>query len=403
MGGIERYVQLLRAPHVSTMTAAALLARVPLGIVGLALVLFFREQTGSYGIAGAVAAAEAVGSGISQPVAGRLVDRLGPARVLLPMCLVHAAGILTVVALGYTSAPTGVVVAAAAVAGCAMPPVSSVMRTLWSGLLGRREDLVTTAFALDAVLVELVFVSGPLTVALLTALFAPAAALVLSAGISLVGTFVFATRPPTRAREPSPRAEGAGAFGALRAPGLRTLVLGTLPLGFTLGSTEVILPAFAEAEGNRALAGVLLAVWTVGSAAGGIAYGARSHASSLADRYVLFALLLPLTLLPLALAPSFAVMLVMVVPAGAVIAPTLAAGNQLVGQVTPAGQQTEAFTWPLTSLILGVAAGNATAGAVVEGADWRTAFVVAGVAGLAGGVILLARRASLRPLPGAVI
>ncbi len=398
MGGVERYAQLLRAPHVSAMTAAALLARVPLGIVGLALVLFFREETGSYATAGAVAAAFAVGSAVAQPYMGRRVDQRGPARVLLPLCVAHAVGILGVVALGYAGAPAALCVALSLLAGCAMPPISSVMRTLWPALLVGRAHLVTTAFALDAVIVELVFVSGPLLVALLTAIFAPAAALVLSAGVSLVGTFTFATRPPTREREPVPRLEGATAFGVLRARGLQTLVFGTLPLGFTLGSTEVILPAFSEAEGNRALAGVVLAVWTIGSAAGGIAYGARSHVSSLANRYVVFALLMPLTLLPLALAPSFAVMLFMVVPAGAMIAPTLAAGNQLVAQVTPPGQQTEAYTWPLTSLILGVAAGNASAGAIVEAADWQTAFVVAGVAGLAGGLILLARRTTLAPL-----
>ena len=157
--------------------------------------------------------------------------------------------------------------------------------------------------------------------ALLTALFAPAAALVLSSVVSLVGTLTFSARPPTRAREPAGRVEGSGAFGALRARGLQTLVLGTIPLGFALGSTEVILPAFSETEGNRALAGVLLAVWSIGSVAGGIAYGARAHTLPLADRFVRFALLLPCSLLPLAFAPSFLVMCLLVVPAGAIIAP----------------------------------------------------------------------------------
>ena len=178
-------------------------------------------------------------------------------------------------------------------------------------------------------------------------------------------------------------------------------MLGTIPIGFALGATEVILPAFSEAQGNRALAGVLLAVWSIGSAAGGIYYGGRAHERALADRFVLFAVLLPFSLLPLALAPSFTVMFLLVVPAGAIIAPTLAAGNQLVGQVTPPGQQTEAYTWPLTALVLGVAGGNATAGAVVEAADWQTAFLVAAGAGLASGVILLARRGTLRPLAAA--
>ncbi|WP_354702415.1 hypothetical protein DSM112329_02773 [Paraconexibacter sp. AEG42_29] len=402
MEGVDRYQQLLRAPHVTAMTAAALLARMPLGIVGLALVLFFREETGSYATAGAVAAAFAVGSAVAAPVASRVVDRLGPPRVLLPMSVVHAVTLLATVALGYASAPTVACVATALVSGTALPPISAVMRTLWPGLLGGREDLVTTAFALDAVIVELVFVSGPLTVALLTAILAPAAALIVSAAVALIGTLIFATRPPSLAREPVPRAADATAFGVLRARGLQTLVFGTLPLGFALGSTEVILPAFAETEGHRALAGVLLAVWTIGSAAGGIVYGARSHERPLADRFVAYALIMPLTLLPLALAPSLPVMLLMVLPAGAIIAPTLAAANQLVAQVTPPGQQTEAYSWPLTALVLGVASGNAAGGAIVEAADWQTAFVVAGLTGLAGGALLLARRATLRPLLPAV-
>ena len=280
----------------------------------------------------------------------------------------------------------------------ALPPISSVLRTLWPALLAGRGELVTTAFALDAVGVELVFVSGPALVALITALFAPAVALLVSTVVSLAGTLLFVTRAPARALGRAVTPHGAGLFGVLRARGLQTLVLGMLPLGFALGATEIILPAFSEAQGNRALAGVLLAVWSVGSVAGGLAYGARTYELPPADRFVRCALLLPVSLLPLALAPSFAVMLVMVVPAGAIIAPTLAAGMQLVGSVTPVGQQTEAYTWPLTALILGVAGGNATAGAVVEAADWRAAFLLAAGVGLVSGIVLVARRGSLRPL-----
>lgn len=401
MTGAERYGQLFRAPHVATMTAAALLARVPLGIIGLATILFLREETGSYARAGAVAAAFAIGTALAAPLAGRLVDRLGPVRVLVPMSVVHATGVSLLVVLGYGGAPTGVLLAVAFVGGCALPPISSVMRTLWPTLLGRRRDLLTTAFAVDAVIVELVFVTGPALVALLTAILVPAAALVLSSVVSLVGTLWFVTRAPTRARRPVPRVRGEAAVGVLRARGLQTLVLGILPIGFTLGATEVILPAFSEAKGDRALAGVLLAVWSVGSAAGGILYGARHHERPLADRFVLFAVLLPFTLLPLAVAPSMLVMLLLVLPAGAIIAPTLAAGNQLVGDVTPPGQETEAYTWPLTALVLGVAGGNAAAGVVVEATDWQTAFLFAAAVGLVSGVFLTLRRATLRPLAAA--
>ena len=98
-------------------------------------------------------------------------------------------------------------------------------------------------------------------------------------------------------------------MGALRSPGIRTLVLVTLPMGFCFGAMEVTLPAFAEAHGHRPLAGVLVATWSFGSAIGGLAYGARSWRGAPGRRYARLAMLLPLGYLPLALAPTIPVMI----------------------------------------------------------------------------------------------
>ena len=87
--------------------------------------------------------------------------------------------------------------------------------------------------------------------------------------------------------------------------------------------------------------------------------------------------LLPITLLPLAAAPSVWVMALLVLPAGCCIAPLLATRNELVGGVAPPGMRTEAYTWPITAFVGGIAVGAALAGALVEGPGWRVAFVVA--------------------------
>lgn len=395
--GGGRYRRLLATPGVAVIMVTGLLARLPIGIMGLALVLFVREETGSYASAGAVAAAYAAGTALAGPFAGRLVDRLGARAVLLPMATLNAAGTVALVLLGTTGTAVALLILVAALTGAALPPISSVVRTLLAARLADEEELESTAFALDAVVVEIVFVGGPALVALLNVVLSPAAPIWCSAAVVLAGTAAFVTRtdgaiPDAAGSRP------AGLFGVLSAPGLRTLVIGTIPIGVTLGATEVILPAFSEDEGARALGGVLLAVWTVGSVAGGLAYGARSFENPLADRFVLLATLLPLTLLPLAFAPSIAVMALLVLPAGAIVAPTLASGNQLVGSVTPPAGRTEAYTWPLTALVLGVAAGNLGAGALVELAGWSAAFVGAAVVGVAGSLVLRARATTLRPL-----
>ena len=409
MSGFGRYGRILRARHVLALSTTALVARLPIGVVSLSIVLFLREETGSYAIAGAVAAAFALGSGGAAPVAGRLVDRLGRTRVLLPLAVVNAAALLALVWLGLEGAPTAALLVAGLVAGASVPPTSAVLRTLWPGLLGAdRDELLPTAFALDSVIIELVFTIGPLLAAGVSAFASPAAALVLSAFLTVAGTAAFMALPPTRAAMPEPPMPDGGEQrprdrrGALAAPGLRTIVLATLPIGFTFGATEVTLPAFAEEMGSPELGGVGIAVWSAASAAGGLYYGARPGNLPLAERFVRLTFFLALAFVPLAAAPSFLVMLPLLLLAGAFIAPSLAAGNQLAGDVAPPGTETEAFTWPVTSLVVGVALGNAAAGAVVEYADWRTSFLCATIGAATGAGVLRLRRRTLVPRQAAL-
>ena len=148
-------------------------------------------------------------------------------------------------------------------------------------------------------------------------------------------------------------------LGALRSPGIRTLVLVTVPMGFCFGAMEVTLPAFGEDHGAASSAGVLRrrrGRWAAPRAASGTAPGTWTAAG--AQRYARLAALLPIGYLPLALAPSVLVMAPLALLAGLCIAPTLTAGNQIAGDVAPPGAETEAYTWPITALVVGLAIGN---------------------------------------------
>jgi MFS family permease len=394
-----RYARVLRTPHVLPIMAAALVARLPIGIDSLAIVLFLRDRTGSYATAGIVSAAFALGSGAGAPLSGRLIDRFGQGRVLVPLALVHTGGLALLVGLALADAPTTLLLPAALIAGMSIPPISATLRPLWGPMLAGETELLPTAYALDSVMIEFVFVFGPLLAAAATVLLSPVAALALAAALLVAGTVAFASSPPSRAWRPDPSAGGHGWLGALRSPGLRTLVAATVPLGFCFGAMEVTLPAFSEEMASRAWAGVLLSVWSFGSAAGGIAYGARAGTLPLARTFVVLAAILPLTFLPLALAPSVWVMPVLCLLAGVAIAPLLASGNQLVVDVAPAGALTEAYTWPITALVVGLSVGNAVAGLLVEVADWRVSFLVGAAIAMLGSLLAFTRRATLELAP----
>jgi MFS family permease len=166
-------------------------------------------------------------------------------------------------------------------------------------------------------------------------------------------------------------------------------------VGFALGATEVTMTAFASHHGSRAAAGALLALWAVGSALGGLAYGARDHALAPNARWVRLAAIYPLCSVPLLLAPSIAVMVPLAVIAGLCLAPLLAAINQLIGDVAPPGAVTEAFAWPITAIALGASSGSAAAGAIAQAWGWREGFIAVVAAGFVGGAIAVGRRATV--------
>jgi MFS family permease len=337
---VRRYAAVLRAPHVAALIAATLLARFPIGINALAIILYLRAERGSFAVAGAVAGALAAGSGVGAPIQGRLVDRFGQRRVLVPLGVVHAAALGAIVATAEAGAPVAVLIACGLTAGFAIPPTSSVLRSMWPTLLRDQPALIPAAYALDSVLIELIFVVGPLLTAVVATVLSPPAALAFSAASVVAGTVMFTALPPSRAMRPDEDRPDAGLLGALSSPGVRTLVLTSLPAGVGVGICELTLPAFSHAMGAAAMAGVLLALWSIGSAIGGLVYGALHNRPPLNSVHLAVAAALPVSLLPMAAAPSVAVMALIVIPAGMFIAPLLATRNELIGWVAIARRRT---------------------------------------------------------------
>jgi MFS family permease len=393
---VSVYARILRRPGIPLIVAATLLGRLPIGISGLAILLYVHEVTGSFATAGLATGALALGSAAGAPFQGRLVDRRG-VPMLLPLAGVHASGLLLVWLLGAADAPGGALAAAAFVTGASLPPLSSVLRGRWPRLLEEVPELVTSAYALDSVLIMVIFVVGPLLTTAIVALSGPQYALAISAASVLTGTTMLAAALRGKP-EPDRPAEGSRAFGlgALAAPGLRTLVLASVPVGFCFGTIQVVLPVFSATHGGRELAGVLIAVWSASSAAAGLLYGARPpRGAALEVVHARFVMLLPLGCAALLIAGSPLAMAFLVVLAGAPIAPLVASRNELVERLAPPGTATEAFTWPLTALVSGVSIGASVAGSLSESQSWSAAVVVAVVFAAVGAGVVVARRQTL--------
>jgi MFS family permease len=389
---LSRYLDVLRIPGVARLAAFTVLGRMSFGILPLSIVLLMREEHYEYGQIGLVLAAEALAVGVTAAPVGRLMDRIGHTRVLLVAGTITSIAIVATTVAILSDAATGLLVALSALQGATVPPISPRMRSLWARLMP--DDRLESAYALDAIQLELVFVLGPLIAAGLAGALTPAAGMLLCAVLYVGASLGFATAPAGRAAglvEDVVRTRA----GALASAGLRTLVLAAAVTAVAFGALEVALPAFAEQEGSREAAGPLITMWSIGSLIGGLWYGARTWRGPAERRLIVLTALLVLGAAPLAFADSIAVMLVLLFATGLALAPMATVQYGLVARLAPAGTATEAYAWQIVANVVGSGGGAALAGVLAEQAGVEWALACAAFGCLAGLIVVVAGRRTL--------
>jgi MFS family permease len=378
--------------------AVSILARVPLTMFSVAILVHVEHLTGSFASAGAATGVYAVALGIGGPPLGRLVDRHGQRPVLLGSAAA-AVALLAVTAALPVGAPLALVLALAGGIGLATPPIGACLRTLLPALLPDAGAL-RTAYAFDASASELTWVTGPPLALGLGAVWSTGAALALGGLALLAATVAFAAQPASRDWRPPAEAPSEPG-GSLRSPAMRTLVIVLLAVGVLFGAVEVAVTAAAETlGGSTAAAAPMLALWGAGSLLGGVLATRLGGGPTTATGLALILAALTAGHLALVAAAGSAVALAAVLClAGAAIAPTYAAVYAMVDLAAPAGTITEAFAWLATAVGFGAAAGAATAGSLTDHAGPTAAFVLAGTAGAAALLATMLRSRSLA-LPG---
>ena len=360
---------------------------------GLGCVLMLVALTGSYGLAGAVAATLTLSQAFTAPWLGRLSDRHGQRRLLVLALAAHSSGTLLLVLAAQAGAPAWTLFPAAALSGAAVLPVGSLVRARWAGLLGGTPAL-DTAFALESVLDEAVFVVGPVLVTALAVGVAPAAGLLGPLAFVVVGSLLLAVQENT---EPGSSSEDrpAGSLAVLSS-GLLVLILTCGAVGISLSVIDVGMVAFARERGSPGAAGPLLALFATGSMLAGLAYGARQWRAPPDLRSLVATGALCAGTVPILLADGIGAMALSVAISGVGIAPALIASSTLVEELVPRAALVEGLTWVVTALTVGAAAGAALAGVAIDLAGSRAAFAVAGAAGLVSVIVAVIGRGSLR-------
>jgi MFS family permease len=402
------YRSLLATPGAAIFFLACFLGRIPLAMRALGCVLLVQQLTGSYGLAGVVGATQTLVAAFASPRLGRIADRYGERTVLLWSMVVHAIGMLALIAAAYADPPAVVLLLAAAVLGGSAMPFGSLSRARWVALLGKGRAL-ERAYAMEAMADEAGFIIGPLLVVPLSVSVNAAAGLLCSLALTIVGTLlllrgtvpVTADEPPVRVTPTEGTKDGRTVIGI---PGIQVLVASLLFLGIIFGSVEIVLVAFAEDLGAPNAASVLAALFAAGSLVGAVAYGAI-HWQSPVDRRLKIAIWwMALGTIPILLASSIPAMGVAVFVSGLAISPGMIAANTVVETLAPPRMLTEAFSWIGSALSTGAAFGSIVAGVVLDDIGVRGGQAI----GLFGGglaalvVIVWARHLRATPRQGRI-
>jgi predicted MFS family arabinose efflux permease len=396
--GLSVYRQLLSDRRAVAFSLAGFVARLPLSMTGIGIVLLVSLTTGSFGLAGSLTAAATVTGAVVAPLWGRATDRIGQARVLLMTVLINVVSVTLLVSAIELGWPLAVSFAAAVGIGIGFSLAGSSVRARWTVRLNG-SPLLHTAFAIEAMLDEVVFIIGPVLVTFLATALHPALGVGVSAVIGLVGAVALAGQ---RGTQPPTRSIAADHDGRSRMPWrvLLPIAIACTALGMIFGGMEVNIVAFATEAGVLKYAGLILIAWSFGSLVAGAVTGAITWQASPARRFQVGAILLALSLLPLPFVTHPVGVATVLILSGLAIAPTLIASVGVTQSAVDQSRLTEALAWSSTGLAGGVAIGAAAVGHVIDSWDAQAGFIGVAIAGLLlalSGLFVRGPHGSVRP------
>ncbi|GAA2629416.1 MFS transporter [Paractinoplanes durhamensis] len=374
------YRETLALPRIKSLLTVATLARIPIAASAVVLTLHVvADLDQNYAAAGLVGAAFTIGGSVGAPVMGRLIDRKGLRPVLV---------LTTVAEVIFWSVAQGVpyltLLIMALFGGFLALPAFAVARQSIAALTPEAQRL--PAFALDSITTELSFMTGPaLGVLIATGPGPRVAMLTIGGGILLSGIGLWLLNPPVRAAHETPVASGERVpRRSWLSPRFVAILAVTMAATLVLSGTDVTVVAVLRESGEVGWTGPVMTLWALYSLLGGFAYGTMSR------RLPAVALLAPMAVLTMAVALGGAhwwLLAILLIPCGALCAPTITASADAVSRMTPASARGEAMGLHNSSLTVGVALGGPLAGLAAD--TWSPVWGFVAVGGV-GTLIALA-------------
>lgn len=352
----------------------------PISMVWLSIIFVVVEKTNSYALAGALSSLAALTAATSSPIWSRAADRYGQSKVLRISIPLSVSTLFIFIQAVNHNLPRWSWFFFVFLMESVFVGLGQMVRRRWTHALGDNRNLINAAFSFEALADEVIFTAGPIIATLIATSISPTAAIYTCIGFLLTGGTIFLT---SRATEPpaSHHAEHGNTRTIFSIPVVRAVILSSIFVGAFFSSVNLVTIGYADNYGHKALTGVVLALWSVGSGVAAFINGSHHWHISEVRRYVLFTGLLTLLAVPLYLVVEFSPgnlwwLGVALFFNGLAIAPLLVAGNSTVEKNVPDAQVTEALGWSLSALIVGNALPAFFTGKIIDTYGAAAAFFI---------------------------
>ncbi|MDE0973795.1 MAG: MFS transporter [Candidatus Nanopelagicales bacterium] len=375
---IRPYRDALSIHGAAKFSAAGFLARLPLALIGLGVLLYISNTTGSYSLAGFLQAVFVIAAALAAIISSRMSDRYGQRIILIILPSLFTLTLFLFVYAVSHELSRVIQTILVVIAGATFPSFGSLVRTRWAYVTDQKEPLLHSAFAWESVLDEAIFTIGPIVAVALAFNISFASPILVGAVITLVGSLLLA-RLGESAPPPSDRNENAERGSAIRSPGMIATVFVALGIGTLFGTMDVAVVAFMQVSGTPQLAGLPLALFALCSMIGGFIYGSRHFQAPLPRQLTYTVLITTVIVLPLPFIGSAPVLIGAIAVSGFAVAPTLIVTFSLAQRLTPPKLLTEGLTWTNSGLAAGFAFGASLSGFLVDRVGTQFAFGLAAV------------------------
>ena len=376
---LNKYRQVFAGNTAWRFSTAGFIARLPISMVGIGVLMYVEAERGSYAIAGAVSGSIAITAAIGGPLSSRLIDKLGQHRVLPIQILIIAISSIALIVLIPSSVPAPYLFIFSIGSGIAYPSIGALVRSRWTALLVSGPILLT-AFSIESIIDELIFIVGPTIAATTSVKIHPAApqviAIFLLAGGGLWLASMRSSEPPINTQPGKPGKPVILQNGLIYLWGVH------IASGVFFGAVETSIIAYTKIAGKPIYGGIVIALWSFGSLIGGVVYGGMHFKSPLHKQLIVVSFLLVPATAAMVFVDSIFMLALLTIAAGIGVSPLLIASAAITQRRSPIGRTTEAIASMYAGIGLGAAFALAMAGWLIDNRGTSYAFALGALAAL---------------------